>query len=153
MPHWLEYAVQGGSTITEQLVKNVLLGGVDDTLVTKVQAILLALDLERRYSKADILELYLNGIYYGRGAMGIGAALEAYFGRTPGQLGALQQVFLAGVVQGPAFFDPKRHYTAARGRIDEVLNAELNARAISPEEHKRLQMQPLNYHGGSCLPR
>ena len=145
--------VQGGSTITEQLVKNVLLGGVDDTPFTKAQAILLALALERRYSKSEILELYLNGIYYGHGAIGLGAASEVYFGRTPVQLGALQQVFLAGVVQGPAFFDPERHCAATRRRIDQVLNAELKAGAITPEEHGRLQLQPLGYQGGNCPPR
>ena len=144
--------VQGGSTITEQLVKNILLGGVDDTPVTKAQAVLLALDLERRYSKPDILELYLNGIYYGRGAIGIGAASEVYFGRTPVQLGALQQVFLAGVVQGPTFFDPERHCAAARRRINQVLNAELNTKVISPEGQRWLQLQPLEYQGGNCLP-
>ncbi len=143
---------QGGSTITEQLVKNVLLGGVDDTLVTKTQAMLLALNLERKYRKPDILELYLNGIYYGRGAIGIGAASEAYFGRSPAELGALQQVFLAGVVQGPAFFDPERHCTAARRRIDEVLDAELKTGAVTPAEHQRLQVQSLKVQRGSCPP-
>src|SRR5215212_4955044 len=123
--------VQGGSTITEQLVDNTLLRDEEKGLDRKVQAILLARRVERDYTKNQILELYLNAIYYGPDSYGVEAASRNYFGQPPWGLDQEQQLFLAGVIRGPALYDPYWHCPMARGRIDEVVAARLDAGSVS----------------------
>ncbi len=98
--------VQGGSTITEQLVDNTLLRDEEKGLARKVRAMLLSQRVEQAYPKDQILELYLNAVYYGPGSYGIDAASRNYFGQTPSGLNQEQQLFLAGVIRGPAFTTP-----------------------------------------------
>jgi membrane peptidoglycan carboxypeptidase len=114
--------VEGGSTITQQLVKLELLGP-EQTLRRKLQEGFLAYAMERRYSKDEILEMYLNRVYYGHGAYGLAAAVQAYFGRdrTPADLTAAQAAFLAGLLQGPNRLDPQQDFGAARARQLYVL--------------------------------
>ena len=110
----LYYAVQegdivsGGSTITQQLVKRVLLSA-DRTATRKIQEAILAAEITRRYSKEDILELYLNEVYYGNLAYGIDAAAETYFGKEVGDLSLAEASLLAGLPQLPAYYDPYTH--------------------------------------------
>jgi membrane peptidoglycan carboxypeptidase len=145
--------VQGGSTITEQLVDNTLLGDEEKGLARKVRAILLSRRVEQAYTKDQILELYLNAIYYGPGSYGIEAASGNYFGRLPSGLDQEQQLFLAGVIRGPALYDPYWHCPAARRRIDEVIAAWLDAGSLSRTEAEALRAAPLVHAHGVCQAR
>lgn len=113
--------VEGGSTLTAQLAKNAYLDGNDHTFARKVQDLVLALKVERVYSKDEILEMYLNLVYYGEGAYGIQAAAERYFGVTPAHLDIAESALLAGLVQAPGWFDPWCHPADARARQATVL--------------------------------
>jgi membrane peptidoglycan carboxypeptidase len=145
--------VQGGSTIAEQLVDNTLLRDEEKGLDRKVRAMLLARQVERSYTKEQILELYLNAIYYGPGSYGIDAASSNYFEQVPSGLDQEQQLFLAGVVRGPALYDPYWHCPAARRRIDEVIAARLDAGSLSGAEAEVLRAVPLVHARGVCQPQ
>lgn len=142
--------VQGGSTITEQLVENTILRDEEKSLSRKLRAMLLSKSVEQAYTKEQILELYLNGVYYGPGSYGIDAASRNYFGQPPFRLDPLQQLFLAGVVQGPALYDPSWHCSAARGRLDTLITARVDAKTLSRTEADRLRAAPLIYANGVC---
>ncbi|MEO6796999.1 MAG: transglycosylase domain-containing protein [Candidatus Dormibacter sp.] len=120
-------AAQGGSTITQQLVKNYLLGdsGQSRSLDRKARELVLAVELEREYSKDQILEMYLNTIFYGNQAFGIEAAAQTYFGVSAAKLDLAQSSFLAGLPQRPSYFNPflKTGFNEARARQRDVLNA------------------------------
>ncbi len=122
---------QGGSTLTQQLVKQTLLQTADtdeerqaateESVGRKVREARLALALEQQYSKDDILTQYLNTVYFGQGAYGVQAAAQRYFGVDARDLSLTQAATLAGLVQSPANDDPITHPDAARTRRDEVL--------------------------------
>jgi penicillin-binding protein 1A len=145
--------VQGGSTITEQLVDNALLRDEEKGLARKVRAMLLSRQLERAYTKDQILELYLNAIYYGPGSYGVDAGSRYYFEQVPSGLDQEQQLFLAGVIRGPALYDPYWHCPAARGRIDEVITAQLDVGSLSRAEAEALRAAPLVHARGVCQPQ
>jgi membrane peptidoglycan carboxypeptidase len=142
--------VQGGSTITEQLVDNTLLRDEEKGLARKVRAMLLSQRMEQAYPKDQILELYLNAVYYGPGSYGIDAASRNYFGQIPSGLDQAQQLFLAGVIRGPALYDPYWHCPTARGRLDEVIAARLDVGSLSRTEAKALRAAPLVHAHGIC---
>ncbi|HEX2646923.1 MAG TPA: biosynthetic peptidoglycan transglycosylase, partial [Candidatus Dormibacteraeota bacterium] len=96
---------QGGSTITQQLVKIQLLTP-EKSVNRKVQELVLAVVLEQRYSKDQILTMYLNRVYFGHGAYGVGAAARTYFNEDATALTAAQAAFLAGLIQAPTAYDP-----------------------------------------------
>jgi membrane peptidoglycan carboxypeptidase len=148
-----QQVVQGGSTITEQLVDNTLLRDEEKGLARKVRAMLLSRRVERAYTKDQILELYLNAVYYGPGSYGIDAASSNYFEQVPSGLDQEQQLFLAGVVRGPALYDPYWHCPAARRRIDEVIAARLDAGSLSGAEAEALRAVPLVHARGVCQPQ
>src|SRR5438270_10494045 len=108
-------ATQGGSTITQQLVKIQLLTP-QKSFTRKLQEVVLAVALEERFSKDQILTMYMNRVYYGHGAYGIGAAARTYFSKDAKDLTPAQAAFLAGLIQAPAAYDPKLHYDLARDR-------------------------------------
>jgi membrane peptidoglycan carboxypeptidase len=142
--------VQGGSTITEQLVDNTLLRDEEKGLARKVRAMLLSQRVEQAYTKDQILELYLNAVYYGPSSYGIDAASRNYFGQTPSELDQEQQLFLAGVIRGPALYDPYWHCPTARGRLDEVIAARLDVGSLSRTEAEALRAAPLVHAHGVC---
>jgi penicillin-binding protein 1B len=115
---------QGGSTLTQQLVKNIYLSH-ERTLGRKGQELILALLLEARYSKRQILEAYLNEIYLGSSGgvslMGMGAASRAFFGKDPGQIDLAEAATLAGMIRAPAVYSPLAHPDKAKERRDWVL--------------------------------
>jgi penicillin-binding protein 1A len=111
---------QGGSTITQQYVKNALLGD-EKTINRKVKEAILAVQLERSSTKERILELYLNTIYFGNGAYGVQAASEEYFGKPAAELDLAQSALLAGLIQRPSVTDPFDAPEAATARRDTVL--------------------------------
>lgn len=113
--------VEGGSTLTAQLAKNAYLHGYDHTVPLKLEDLMLAFKVERHLSKAQILELYLNYVYFGSGAYGIAEASRQFFGITPARLDPAQAALLAGLVQAPGAYDPWCHPRAAHVRQQEVL--------------------------------
>ncbi len=112
--------VQGGSTITQQLVKNLFLTS-ERKLSRKVKEAILSAEITRRYSKAEILEIYLNEVYFGNLAYGIGAAAETYFGKEVEDLDLAEAALLAGFLQSPARYDPYTNPEAALARRRTVL--------------------------------
>ena len=114
--------VQGGSTITQQLAKNLFLTQ-ERTAARKIQEAILALWLERHYSKDELLELYMNRVYFGAGAYGVEAAARRYFDKGAGELTLAEAAMLAGLVQAPSRLAPTRNPRAARDRASLVLAA------------------------------
>jgi membrane carboxypeptidase/penicillin-binding protein len=112
---------QGGSTITQQVVKNLLVGD-DVTYDRKIREIIDASRLEQTLSKKDILALYLNLIYLGRGSYGVEMAARNYFGKSVKDLSVAQGALLAGLTKGPNYFNPDRHPDRARERFGYVLD-------------------------------
>ena len=96
---------QGGSTITQQLIKNALLSP-EQTFLRKYQEAILALEVDRRYSKDDILEMYMNTVYFGEGAFGIQDAAESYFGKPASELTLAESAMLAGILPAPSAYSP-----------------------------------------------
>lgn len=113
-------AAEGGSTITQQYVRAVLLGN-EKTLKRKLHEAVMAMQLEDRYSKKTILERYLNTVYFGNGAYGVQAAARTYFGKDASGLDLAQSALLAGLIRSPEDYDPYQHPAEAQARRDEVL--------------------------------
>lgn len=113
--------VQGGSTITEQLAKNVFLDWRQKTALRKVQQMVLAWDLENRYSKEQILEAYLNEVYFGNGAYGVETAARRYFDVQAKDLDLGESAFLAGLVQAPSELGAAAGRRRALQRQKEIL--------------------------------
>lgn len=122
--------VQGGSTLTEQLA-DVALVHSDRTPLRRLLTLILALRIAHSYSKARVLELYLNAVYLGEGAYGVARAAEVYFHRPVQRLDLAQCAVLAGLPQAPARYDPLRHPRAAAGRAREVLRAMVRTGVLS----------------------
>ena len=112
--------LQGGSTITQQYAKNLFLTN-EQTLQRKIEEFFYAVRLEMHYSKADILEGYLNTLYFGHGIYGISEASSYYFGKDMDELSAGELAMLVGVVNGPGAFSPYLHYEHAISRQQTVL--------------------------------
>lgn len=144
--------VGGGSTITQQLIKNTLLDEEERTdlsLARKVREAVLAFRLAQRYSKNQILELYLNEIYYGRLAYGIEAAAQTYFGKSARELTLAESALLAGLPQLPAAYDPFKNPEAARARQAQVLDLMVRHGHITPAQADAAKLERLRYAGGA----
>lgn len=113
---------QGGSTLTQQVGKNLYFNN-DQTFIRKVAELFVAFDLERIYSKDDILELYVNIVYYGDGNYGIKEASENYFDKTPAELIYNEATLLAGLPQAPSAYALNSNYDRAKQRQSEVIQA------------------------------
>jgi penicillin-binding protein 1A len=127
--------VQGGSTITQQLAKNLFLKP-ERTLERKIEEAMLALYLESRYSKDEILTLYLNHVYFGAGVYGIEAASERFFGRHASQLSLTEAAILAGIVKAPSRYNPAASADAAVERAAVVLGAMEDAGFITGAQRR-----------------
>ncbi len=127
--------VQGGSTITQQVVKQLLLTP-ERSYERKLKELVLALRLETKLSKDDILYLYLNQIYFGAGAYGVAAAAREFFDRGVEELSLAQAALLAGLPQAPSRYDPQRRPQQAIGRQRYVLQRMRENGFITPEEHQ-----------------
>ena len=112
---------EGGSTITQQLAKNAYLTQ-ERTIKRKIQEVFLALQLEKQYTKQEILELYLNQIYFGQGAYGVQAASKTYFGKNVEDLSLAECAMLAGIPKSPNYYSPFNNINAAIERRDTVLD-------------------------------
>jgi penicillin-binding protein 1A len=111
---------QGGSSITQQVVKNLLVGE-DVSYERKIREMIVASRLEAALSKGEILELYLNSAYLGRGSWGVEMAARSYFGKSAKELTLSEAAMLAGQLKGPSYFDPERHPDRAKERLAYVL--------------------------------
>src|SRR5262249_1294208 len=116
------HVVQGGSTLTQQLAKNLFLKP-DRTVERKLQEGVLAIWLETRFSKEDILQLYLNRVYFGGGAVGIEKAAQTFFGKSARDVTLSEAAILAAVLKAPTNYNPITHPDAANARAREVLSA------------------------------
>lgn len=150
---------QGGSTITQQYVKNLLVlrarsraGQRAATAVNtdrKLTEARYAVDLARRMSKDDILTGYLNIVFFGRGAYGVQAAAETFFATSASRLTLPQAALLAGLVKSPSAFDPVAHPQAAKGRRDVVLDRMLATGKISAAQASAAKAAPLGVRDGA----
>ena len=122
--------LEGGSTITQQLVRN-LYTGQEKTFTRKIKEACLAIKLARKWPKQKVLDEYLNTVYYGNHAYGVEAAAQTYFSKHASQLTLLQSALLAGLPQAPSDYDPYHNPQAALDRRDEVLRAMLKNQSIT----------------------
>jgi penicillin-binding protein 1A len=127
------HVVEGGSTITQQLAKNLFLTP-ERNFARKIRETLLALWLEHRFSKDQILEIYLNRVYLGAGTYGVDAAAERYFGIGAGRLDLYQSALIAGLLKAPARFNPMRDRDLAAARTGQVLANMVEAGYITPAQ-------------------
>lgn len=145
---------QGGSTITQQLVENVLLAvAYDDpesqeaaraqSFEAKIQELKYAVALEQNLTKDEILERYLNTVFFGNGAYGVGAAARRYFNVTPDQLTIAQSAILAGLMRSPTNYDPVKNPEAAKNRRDTVIKRMLDTGRITQEEFDASVAEPI----------
>jgi penicillin-binding protein 1A len=134
---------QGGSTITQQTVKNLLIER-ERSLGGKLEEASLALQLERTHSKERVLELYLNSIYFGKGAYGVEAASRTYFNKSVSDISLSEAAVLAGLIKFPNAANPIDYPTRALDRRDIVLEAMLDQELITPEVYRATLGEPLH---------
>jgi len=136
---------QGASTITEQLAKISILQSPKKTILRKLREAMVATALESKYNKDDILRLYLNSIYYGHHATGVEAAAETYFGKHAKDLTLGEAALLAGLPNGPTYFDPALHKDRALARQALVLDAMVNSDMISTAQADQAKNERLKF--------
>jgi penicillin-binding protein 1A len=134
--------VQGGSTITQQYVKLVYTGG-ERTISRKVKEAILAVKLSDTLSKDEILERYLNAVYFGNGAYGAEAAAQTYFGKPAAKLSVVQAAMLAGLIRAPSFYDPYQHHKEALARRNVVIQLMIDQGYLDTAKGERLAQRPL----------
>ena len=137
--------VQGGSTITQQLARQSFLTQ-EKTIRRKLQELILAARIEREYSKDQILELYLNKVYFGDGLYGAEAASRGYFGRHASEVGVSEAALLAGLVKSPSTYAPTVNPSRAKARRNVVLQAMLDTGAIDSETWKAARRSDVVLH-------
>ena len=147
---------QGGGTITMQLARNAYLHNRSRTLARKWDEIVMARELERRMTKDQILTEYLNTVYFGRGAYGIQAAAEAFFGVSAMKLTLAQSAFLAGLIRAPQALDPNIHRADALARRGQVLDAMraqhmIDDRQFTAASHEKLRLAPISVSNGIVM--
>ena len=137
----------GGSTITQQLIKN-LTHEDDITVQRKLQEIFRALEFERQWSKEEILEMYLNVVYFGHGRLGIGAAAHFYFGKSVSELSLAESASIIGITNNPSRFSPYANRRANKERQEIILRRMHELGYISEQEMQRAINEPLNFRRG-----
>lgn len=128
--------VEGGSTLAQQTVKNIFLSH-DRTLARKMEELVLAIELEREYTKDQILDIYLNTIYFGHGAYGVKEAAHTYFKKEVPRLTTAECAMLAGLPQAPTAYDPLAHPDEAKRRMETVLSLMVQEKYITQEEARK----------------
>ena len=139
---------EGGSTITQQLAKNAVLTQ-EQTLKRKIQEAFVAIQIEKEYSKSEILEMYLNQIYFGQGAYGVQAAARVYFGKDVDDLSLAQAAMLAGIPKSPNYFSPLNNFKAAKERQEIVIDQMVKYQLITPEEGAAAKAEKLTVGGSN----
>ena len=143
--------VSGGSTITQQLIRNVLLDPSErstETLDRKLKEAVLAIELSGSYSKQQILEWYLNEIYFGNLSYGVATAAKTYFNKTVQELTLPEAAFLAGLPQAPGYYDPFTNFSSAKLRQEEVLELMAHHRFISAADAEDAKAEPIKLASG-----
>jgi penicillin-binding protein 1A len=135
--------VQGGSTITQQLVRSILLSR-EKSYVRKLKEAILARRLEEQHSKRDILQAYLNRVYFGDGYYGIQAAALGYFGKSAAELDAVESAMLAGLIKGPSLYSPTKAPELARKRRDLVLSLMYSHGMLNEQDYQAAVALPIN---------
>lgn len=136
---------EGGSTITQQLAKNLFLSQ-DRNFRRKIQEVILAIKLEKQYSKKEILEMYLNQIYFGQGSYGIESAALTYFGKHTEKLNLAESAMLAGLPKSPNYYSPLKNPQAAKERQELVLSQMLKYSFITQQEYEQAKAYKLKYN-------
>lgn len=134
--------VEGGSTIAQQTVKNIFLSN-ERTMTRKVREMFLAVQLERNYTKDQILEIYLNTIYFGHGTYGIKEAAKTYFHKDVKDLNLAECAMLAGLPQAPSAYDPIDHPAEGKKRMTTVLMLMAREGYITPQDASKAAMEAL----------
>lgn len=137
--------VQGASTITQQYARNLFLNH-EKTWYRKVSEAFYTIRIEVNYTKNEILEGYLNTIYYGHGVYGVQAASHYYFGKSADELALQEAAMLAGIPKGPSYYSPFKSYERAKSRQEIVLSAMEEAGYVTAEEVEEASKQPINLH-------
>lgn len=128
---------QGGSTITQQLAKN-LYFTQEKRFTRKIAELFVAFDLEKNYSKDEILELYINTIYYGKGYYGIANACEGFYKKKPSEITNYEATYLAGIPNAPSIYSSERHSELAKKRQKQVLNAMVKYEYLTQDEANKI---------------
>ncbi len=144
--------VEGGSTISQQLVRNMYIGR-EQTFERKIKEACLAIKLSDKWSKTKILNTYLNTVYYGNHAYGVEAAAQTYFSRHARNLNLAQAALIAGLPQAPSIYDPLHNPKAALVRRSEVLKAMLENATITPAQYRWASRQKLHLKPGAIYTR
>lgn len=134
---------EGASTITQQLVKNLFLSQ-EQTFGRKAEELMLSMDMEANYSKDEILELYLNTIYFGSNFYGIASAAEGYFGKSPRELDLSEAAMLAGLPNAPSLYSPYVDFILAKKRQFIVLDAMARHGYITEDAAEDAKIRPIN---------
>ena len=129
--------VEGGSTITQQLAKNQFFTQ-DKTITRKFAEVFMAFDIERHFTKDQILELYLNSIYFGSGYYGIGQAALGYLGKTPADMTDAECALMAGIPNAPSAYDPTVNPGLAQQRRQQVIDKMVEHKVISPDQARQI---------------
>ena len=135
---------QGGSTITQQVAKNLLVGD-SLTFERKIREVIVAARIEKEISKQEVLEIYLNSIYLGRSSWGIDLAAQSYFGKPVKNLTLAEGAFLAGLTKGPAYYNPDRYRDRGRERLSYVLARMKDDGAITAAQLSDAEAERLNF--------
>ncbi len=148
-----ERIVGGASTVTQQVARNLLPEeiGTERSARRKVREVLLARMIEKRWTKREILEVYLNFVFLGQGAYGMAAASRAYFDKPVGDVTLEEAALLAGLIQAPARIDPYHHPETAKARRDEVLARMARAKLIDEPTRARAVATPVTVHRPAAL--
>jgi len=139
------HVVQGGSTITQQLVKNLYFSDDKRTFLAKLKEAVMAVELNQRYSKDQILEAYLNYVYFGRGSFGVEQGAQKYFGRHASQLDLAQSAYLAGLVNAPSRLST--HVGDAQTREREILDEMVQQNFVLPKAAEEAKNEKLIFKG------
>ncbi|MBA4536534.1 PBP1A family penicillin-binding protein [Bacillus aquiflavi] len=132
----------GGSTLTQQLTKNALLSP-EKTYKRKVEELFLAVEIEKNYSKDEILQMYLNQVYFGSGAWGIDSAAQKYFAKEVSELTISEAALLAGLLKSPSALDPFKHYERAIERRDVVLGQMKEYDLITKDQYEKAKKEKI----------
>ena len=130
---------EGGSTITQQVAKNLYFITEDDIISRKIAEVFVAMDLEKNYSKDDILEFYINTIYFGEGYYGIKEASNGYYKKEPKDLNLYEATLLAGVPNAPSVYAPTINPDLAKSRQGKVIRSMVEYGYLSEEEANKIE--------------
>jgi penicillin-binding protein 1A len=146
---------EGASTITQQLSRNLYLGHNDrnifDTITRKIREFITAIQLERNFTKDEILEFYLNVVYFGRGAYGIASASQIYFGKAPAELTLNETATLIAMLKGPAYYDPINHPDRATRRRNIVLDQMVKYDYIPKEQADETKQEEIQIKSADAV--